>query len=262
MPSAVALVREISPALARCELTHLTRVPIDVALAEAQHANYVEALAEAGCRVERLPTASDLPDSVFIEDIAIVFDELAIITRPGAESRRGETPVVADAVARYREVRRIEAPGTIDGGDVLVCGRQVFVGESTRTNAAAIEQMRGILGPFGYTVCPLRVGGYLHLKSAVTLVAERLLLANPAWIDGDAFRGYKIVGVAAGEPAAANALGLRDRVILPAAFPRTAERLRAHGLTVTPVDVGELAKAEGGVTCCSLIVNEPLATQD
>lgn len=247
----------MSAGLARCELTHLARVPIDVERAVAQHAGYVDALAEAGYRIERLPSDVDLPDSVFIEDIAVVLDELAIVMRPGAESRRAETPAVAEAVARHREVQRIEAPGTIDGGDVLVCGRQVFIGQSTRTNTSAVEQMRRILAPFGYGVCSLPVNGCLHLKSAVTLVGERRLLANPEWIDRDALRSFEIVDVDASEPMAANALRLDDRVILPAAFPRTAERLRRHGLTVRLVDVGELAKAEGGVTCCSLIVNEP-----
>src|SRR5262245_23966723 len=136
----VALTRDISPALASCELTHLPRVPIDVERARAQHREYEQALAEAGCEVQRLPSSAEMPDSVFVEDIAIVFDELAIVTRPGAESRRIEVQAIADALQKYRRLRCIAAPGTIDGGDVLVVGRRVYVGLSSRTNAEAVRQ--------------------------------------------------------------------------------------------------------------------------
>src|SRR5689334_4280284 len=164
--AAIALTRDISPALAACELTHLPRQPIDIDLARAQHREYEAALAGAGCRVERLPADAALPDCVFIEDAAIAVDELAIITRPGAESRRPETAAVAEALARYRRVVHIEAPATIDGGDVLVIGRRVFVGTSSRTNDAAVSQLRIHLQPCGYSVCAVQVQGCLHLKSA------------------------------------------------------------------------------------------------
>jgi len=193
---------------------------------------------------------------VFVEDIAVVFDEMAIVTRPGAESRRGEVPAIAEALARYLPVAFIDPPGTIDGGDVLVAGSRVFIGRSTRTDGNAVAQMRRLLAPCGYTVCEVAVGEYLHLKSAVTCVADNVLLLNPEWIALDTFRGFEIVAVDAREPYAANALRLRDRVIVPAAFPRTAARLTARGLRVVAVDASELAKAEGAVTCCSLIVND------
>src|SRR5436190_11918806 len=179
MPQAVAITRAVSPALGACELTHVARVPIDVELARAQHRAYEQALINAGYRVERLDTGPDMPDSVFVEDIAVVFDELAIITRPGAESRRRETPAVAEALAAYRPLHVIQPPGTVDGGDVLVAGRKVFVGRSTRTNDAAAMQMRRILGPFGYTVVQTDVRGCLHLKSAVTRLDADRLLVNP-----------------------------------------------------------------------------------
>jgi len=196
-----------------------------------------------------------MPDSVFIEDVAIVFDELAIVTRPGAESRRAEVPAVAEALQRFRPVRVIQPPGTIDGGDVLVAGRQVFVGLSTRTNADAARQMREMLAPLGYTVREARVRGCLHLKSAVTAIAGDMLLANLAWIERGLFDGFEVVEIDASEPMAANALRVGDRVIYPTAFPRTADRLAARGLTLSFVDASEVAKAEGAVTCCSLIVN-------
>ena len=250
----MAITREISPAIQQCELTHLARAPIDLDLARAQHAEYEWALVEAGCTVRRLHAGDGMPDSVFVEDIAVVFDELAVVTRPGAVSRRAEVPAVADALARYRDVKYIDAPGTLDGGDVLVAGTQVFVGLSTRTTRDAAAQLRRMLSPHGYTVCEVAVSDCLHLKSAVTALDETLLLANPEWIPRDAFDGFDVVTVDAAEPWAANALRLRDRVIFPTAFPRTADRVRARGIRVHVLDATELAKAEGAVTCCSLIV--------
>ena len=254
MPKAVAITRAVSPAFDACQLTHLARVPIDVEVARAQHRAYEQALLDAGCLVERLDTAPSMPDSVFVEDIAIVFDELAIITRPGAESRRRETAAVAGALAAYRPLHTIEPRGTVDGGDVLVVGRRVFVGRSSRTNEAAVVQIRQILEPHGYTVSDTVVRGCLHLKSAVTALADDVLLVNRAWIDEAAFDGFTLVDVDAAEPSAANVRRLDDRIVFPAAFPRTAERLTRRGLRLAIVDVSELAKAEGAVTCCSLMV--------
>lgn len=251
----LALTREVSASLTSCELTHLPRVPIDVDLARRQHRAYEEALVAAGCVVERMGAGPDLPDSVFVEDIAVVFDELAIITRPGAESRRAETPAIVEALGRHRRLEAIQAPGTVDGGDVLVAGRRVYVGRSSRTNADAVAQMRTLLTPLGYTVCDVEVRGCLHLKSAVTAVADDLLLANPEWIVKDPFGGFEFVDVDPAEPRAANALRVGGDVIYPLAFPRTAERLASRGLSLRFVDATELAKAEGAVTCCSLIVN-------
>lgn len=261
MPEPVAITRAVSPAFAECQLTHLARVPIDVEAARAQHSAYEAALAAAGYRIERLDADSAMPDSVFVEDIAIVFDELAILARPGAESRRREMPAIAAALASYRPLREIRPPGTVDGGDVLVVGRRVFVGRSTRTNEAAVIQMRRILEPLGYTVTDMDVRGCLHLKSAVTALDDERLLVNPAWIDAAAFDGFTLVEIDPEEPSAANALRLADRVIFPKAFPRTAGRLEAHGLRVELVDASEVAKAEGAVTCCSVIVESRVGSR-
>ena len=250
----VAITRRVSPAFAACELTHLERVPIDIDRARAQHRAYEQALIAAGGMIHQLDASGELPDSVFVEDIAVVFPELAMITRPGAASRCGETAAVAHALAAFRPLRAIDPPGTIDGGDVLVAGRRVFVGRSTRTNAGAIAQVRQILAPLGYTVCALEVGGCLHLKSAVTALDASTLLVNPSWIDTAAFGGFTLIPVDSEEPHAANALRLPDRIIFPRAFPRTAASIGRLGLRVELVDVDELAKAEGAVTCCSLIV--------
>lgn len=255
----VAITRRVSPALAGCELTHQARVPIDVERARAQHHAYEQALIAAGGLVHQLDTSAELPDSVFVEDIALVVPELAVITRPGAESRRAETPAIAHALAAFRPLRTIEAPGTIDGGDVLIVGRRVFAGLSTRTNAAGVAQLRQILGPLGYTVCAIEVGGCLHLKSAVTAIDLSTLLVNRAWIDPAAFDGFGLIDVDPAEAGAANVLRVGDRVLVAAAFPRTAAIIERTGLRVDCVEVDELAKAEGAVTCCSLIVERVAA---
>ena len=249
----MAVTREISAAIQQCELTHLTRTPIDLERARAQHSAYEWALVDAGCTVRRLDTTDALPDSVFVEDIAVVCHELAILTRPGAETRRAETAGVAAWLGNMRPLRSIEAPATLDGGDVLIVGKHVFVGLSARTNRAAATQMRRLLAPLGYTVEVVKVTGCLHLKSAVTAVSADTLLINPAWVSPDAFGGLELIDVDPHEPYAANAVALPDRVIYPISFPRTRTRLEAHGIDVRTVDMDELAKAEGAVTCCSLI---------
>ena len=249
----MALTREISAAFQACELTHLPRVPIDLDRARAQHAAYEWALVEAGCTVRRLDSGPNMPDAVFVEDIAVVLDEGAVIGRPGAASRRAETPGVLEALARHgRPLQQIQAPGTLDGGDVLVIGRQVFVGSSARSNRAGIDQLAHILGPVGYTVQVVPVRGCLHLKSAVTAIAPDSVLINRKWVSADAFAGLSLVDIDPQEPYAANALALADVVLYPTAFPRTRERLEGRGLRVRAVDVDELQKAEGAVTCCCL----------
>jgi dimethylargininase len=252
----IAITRAVSSALVRCELTYLPRVSIDLARARLQHRAYEQVLRDEGYVVEQLAADEDLPDSVFVEDAAIVFDECAVIARPGAESRRPEVPVVASAVARYRPIHIIQPPGTLDGGDVLVVGRAVFVGRSNRTNREAILQMQRILTPLGYSVRDVTVRGCLHLKSAVTNVADGLALFDPEWVDANAFPGVELIAIDPLERGAANALRLAECVVYPAAFPRTGERLARRGLRVRVVEASEIAKAEGAVTCCSLIISD------
>jgi dimethylargininase len=254
----VAITREISPSIHRCELTHVEREPIDLDRARAQHREYERCLAELGCRVVSLPAEPDLPDSVFVEDAALVLDELAVIMRPGAVSRRPETASIAKALAPYRKLSYLEEPGTIDGGDILRIGKTVFVGLSYRSNAAGIEQLHDILKPFGYRVESMPVGGCLHLKTGVTQVASDALLINRAYVDPAALPKMRLIDVDPTEPNGANALWIRDSVVYPAAFPRTLGKLRSLGLTVRTVDASELAKAEAGVTCCSLIFKSRL----
>jgi dimethylargininase len=249
-----AITRKVSPAITRCELTHLQRKPIDVALAARQHEEYERCLADLRCRVVSLPAEPDLPDSVFVEDTAVVVDELAVVTRPGATSRRAETASVARVLAEYRPIAVIQAPGTLDGGDVLRVGRRVFVGLSVRSNREGVKQLRALLSPFGYAVEALAVSGCLHLKSAVTQVAPDAVLLNRAWVDPTGFDGLRCIDIDPAEPYAANALLVGEAVIYPTAFSRTTARLERAGIRLVPVDVSELAKAEGAVTCCSLIL--------
>jgi dimethylargininase len=240
--------------MARCELTYLPREPIDIARATRQHEEYERALAHLGCSVIRLDAEADMPDSIFIEDTAIVLDEIAIIARPGALSRRGETAAVAAALRAHRPLATIEAPGTLDGGDVMTVGRDIFIGRSSRTNSAALEQARAIVAPFGYTLREVDVGGCLHLKSAVTPLDEHALLINRDRVDDRAFPSFDLVDVDPAEPSGANIARVNGRLLYSAAFPRTRDRLEGRGFPVTAVDLSEIAKAEGAVTCCSLIV--------
>ncbi len=249
-----AITREISPAFERCELTHQPRVPIDLERARAQHAAYEWALVDLGCTVRRIDSGPDMPDAVFVEDMAVVLREGAIIARPGADSRRAEVVGVADALARNGvPLRDLVAPATLDGGDVLVMGRTIFAGESSRTSAAAIAQLRRIVQPLGYTLRKVPVRECLHLKSAATAVAGSVVLVNPAWIPPDTFAGFTTIEVDPDEPNGAKALLVGETVISPAAFPKTRARLERTGLKVHAVDVDEIAKAEGGVTCCCLL---------
>ena len=249
----IALVREVSPTLASCELTHLDREPLDVDVARRQHHAYADLLTRLGCEVHWIPETPDLPDAVFVEDTAVVVNEVAVVTRPGAESRRPETETMAQALTRFRRVVAIAAPGTLDGGDVLRVGRTVYVGRSGRTNAEGVAQLDRHLAPYGYRVHPMEVDGCLHLKSAVTEVAEDTLLFNPAWVDAAALADHSLIEIDPAEPYAANGLRIGASLIYPEAFPRTRRRLEQWGIGVAALDVSELAKAEGAVTCCSVI---------
>jgi N-Dimethylarginine dimethylaminohydrolase len=249
----IAVTREVSPALGDCELSYVSREAIDVVRANAQHRDYQRALEILGCRLLTLPAEPDLPDSVFVEDVAIVLDEVAVLTRPGALSRRAEVASVAEVLRRYRPVLAIEAPGTLDGGDVLRIGRTLYVGESARSNAAGIAQLRDLLAGHGYAVQGVPTRGCLHLKSSVTQLRDDTLLLQPEWVDRERFADFKIIEVDPAEPHAANVLRIGDALVMPASFPRTRQRLLDAGFQVMAVDVSELQKAEGAVTCCSLV---------
>ena len=251
----IAFTRAVPSSIARCELTHLSRVPIDVEVARAQHDRYESALRAAGVDVTRLPDRDDLPDAVFVEDTAVVFDEIAVLTRPGMESRRPEVETVREALAAHRPIATIEAPATLDGGDVLVLDRDVLVGLTPRSNILGVQRLRALLEPLGYDVRAAPVRGCLHLKSAVTRAGTRTIVINPSWVDPALMPGWDVVPVDAREPHAANVLWLGGTTIVAEAFERTNAALaRATDGELVAVPASELAKAEGGVTCCSLLL--------
>jgi dimethylargininase len=248
-----AITRPVSPAIVNCELSFIDRQPIDLATAQKQHHAYEKLLAKLGARVVSLPAEPDLPDSMFVEDPAIVLDELAVIFPLGTETRRREALSLAEALSPFRKLEYISLPGTLEGGDVLRTGRKIFVGLSRRSNAEGIRQLAAILAPHNYEVVAVPVTGCLHLKSAVTYLGRNTLLANRAWFDAAPFVDHDWIDVDPAEPHSANALALGGTIIFPASFPSTRTRLEARGFQVISIDISELQKAESGLTCSSLL---------
>jgi dimethylargininase len=251
-----AITREVSPSINDCELAFHARQPIDVAKAIAQHKAYQRCLAGLGARIVSLPAEQKLPDSVFVEDTAVVVDEVAVLSIMGAPSRRPEASSLADTLSHYRPVKFLVEPATLDGGDVLRVGRQMFVGLSQRTNREAFSQLSDILRTYDYQVQPVEVRGCLHLKSACSYIGNGTLLINRAFVDVEPFRGFKLIDVPDEEPGAANALLVKHTVIIPASFPKTRALLEHRGFRVQTIDLSELQKAEAGVTCTSLIFSD------
>ena len=251
-----AITRAVSPAIVHCELSFIDRQPIDLATAREQHHAYEKLLGKLGARVISLPAEADLPDSMFVEDPAIVLDELAVIFPLGTDTRRREAPSLAEALSKFRKLEYVSLPGTLEGGDVLRIGRKLFVGLTRRSNADGIRQLAAILVPHSYEVVPVPVTGCLHLKSAVTCLGRNTLLANRVWFDAAPLAGFEWVDVDPAEPHAANALALSGTVIFPASFPRTRAHIETRGFSVTPLDISELQKAESGLTCSSLLFED------
>jgi dimethylargininase len=248
-----AITRSVSSALADCELSFISRSPIDLQKARAQHHAYEQLLEKLGARVISLPEEPELPDSMFVEDPAIVVDEIAVICPLGTETRRKEAPSLAAALEKFRKLGYVKLPGTLEGGDVLRVGKKVFVGITARSNPEGIRQLAVILSAYGYDLTAVPVTGCLHLKSAVTYLGRNIMLANRAWFDSQRIDAFEWVDVDPAEPHSANALAIGDTVIFPASFPKTKALIEAKGLHVESVDISELQKAESGLTCSSLI---------
>ncbi|HEY7614955.1 MAG TPA: arginine deiminase-related protein [Gemmatimonadales bacterium] len=251
----IVLVREPSASLAQCELSYVQREPIDLTRAREQHAGYCAALRAAGAEVRVLPALDELPDAAFVEDTAVVLDEVAVLGAPGVGSRAAEVAAIAATLDAHRPVRRLERPGaTLEGGDVLRIGRTLYVGRSRRTNDAGIETLRRQVGPLGYAVRAVSVDGCLHLKTGCSSAADGIVVANPHWVDRRLLEadGLTVVAVAPSEPWAANVLRLGDALLVPTGYPATAARLRSMGLDPVEVEIGEFQKAEAGLTCLSL----------
>ncbi len=250
----LAFVREVAPALARCELSFLPRVAIDIERAREQHAEYVAALTALGCRIEWLPPLPDHPDGVFVEDTAVIVPGLAAITRPGVPSRRAEVASVARALSGHLTVQELDEPACLEGGDVLRIGRVLHVGASGRTNAAGIAQLAAVLHPRGYRVQGVAMRDCLHMKSACTFIPPDTLLVNPAWVDPAEFGAARVIAVDPREAFGANTLTVSGVTLVSRGYPRTEERLAAAGIRTRALDVSELHKAEAALTCLSLLI--------
>lgn len=250
-----AYTRALSPRLAECELSHIDRAPIDLGRAEAQHEAYEAALSAAGFAIRRLPALPDAPDSVFVEDTALILGRHAVITRPGAASRADEAESTAEALSGDFTVHRLSG-GTLDGGDVLRIGETLYVGRGGRTSAEGIAALADLAGPLGFATVPVEAGFCLHLKTAATFAGadaagNPVLLYCPEWVSPECFAGVE--PVAALEPAGGNVLRAGDRLLVSSEAPRTADMLAGRGFDVALLDVSELHKAEAGLTCCSLL---------
>ena len=254
----IALTHVISPNIVRCELSFLERSPINYKRAVEQHEDYCELLRDCGLEVIELSMNRSFPDSTFIEDTAVVVDELAIMASMGIESRRGEVPGVESVFGYYRDIQHIQLPATLEGGDVLHIGKKTFVGISPRTNIAGFESLKEILEPFDYEVIPVAVSGCLHLKSACIAVDDQTVLVNPQWLDLQPLRDFRIIPVPEDEPAAVNSLRINTTICMHSGYKKTIDSLVKLGFSVTTIDISELLKAEAGMTCSSIIFSYPV----
>lgn len=248
----IALVRRTSSLLADGELTHLERTPVDLDLARDQWAGYVAALEAAGFATREVAPADHLPDSVFIEDALVVFGDVAVVTRPGAESRRPEVDAAAAAARDLGlTVHTLTEPGHLDGGDVLKVGRTVYVGRGGRTDGEGIRQLRELVAPLGYRVVGVPVTKVLHLKSAVTALPDGTVVGYPDDVDEPSvFERFLPLP----EPGGAVVVLDAGHVLMASSVPRSIELVRSLGYRVTAVDVSEFEKLEGCVTCLSVRV--------
>jgi dimethylargininase len=254
----IALTHVVSPNIDQCELSFLERSPINYKRAVEQHEHYCELLRDCGLEVIELSMNRSFPDSTFIEDTAVVFDELAIMASMGVESRRREVPGVESVLGHYRDIQHIKLPATLEGGDVLLLKKKIFVGISPRTNIAGFEAIKEILQAFGYQAIPLAVNGCLHLKSACAAVDDETLLVNPRWIDLQPLTDFRIIPVPADEPAAVNSLRIDSTICMHSGYQKTIDLLLNLRFSVKLADISELLKAEAGITCSSIVFDYPV----
>jgi len=252
MQMLVALTRRVSPRIAECELAFINRQAIDYPRAVQQHSQYQQLLRNLGAKVIELPSDDQCPDCCFLEDTALVLDEVAVITRPGSEARRREVDGVAPTIMNYRNVVWIDSPGMLEAGDVLRMGRNLLVGVSTRTNQQGIEMLRKVLKAYGYEVVAIPMKGALHLKSVCTGLDDHTVLADPRHFDAGELSEYKLIEVPAAESMAANVLRINTAVCIHAGFHQTVDLSRAKGFNIRTLDISEFLKAEAGLTCMSI----------
>jgi dimethylargininase len=254
----IALTHVISPNIDQCELSFLERSPINYKRAVEQHEHYCKLLRDCGLEVIELSMNRSFPDSTFIEDTAVVFDELAIMASMGVKSRRREVPGVESVLGYYRDIQRIRLPATLEGGDVLRIEKKIFVGISRRTNIAGFESIKEILEPFGYQAIPVAINGCLHLKSACVALDDETLLVNARWLDLQPLRDFRIIPVPEDEPAAVNSLRINSTICMHSGHQKTIDLLKHLRFSIKLIDISELLKAEAGMTCSSIIFSYPV----
>lgn len=249
----IAITHDVSDRLAECELTHLDRKIIDLENARKQLEQYRNLLQSLGVDVVSLQVNREYPDSVFIEDAAIVLPELAIQCSIGAKSRQQEPDAIAAYLAAFKTVAKLPDDATLDGGDVLVFDKNILVGRSGRTNEAGFQTLQKLVSPFGYRTQSIEVKGALHLKTAICALDHNRLLVNPAWISERSLEGFELVAIPSDERFGANILRLESCIVVADEHPKTAALIRSLGFQVEATPISEFQKAEGGLTCLSLI---------
>jgi dimethylargininase len=253
----IAVVRPVSASFAQALSEHPPESPIDVEKARGEHAAYVTALLRAGAEVVSLPPADDLPDACFVEDTAVVAGGLALITRPGAPSRRAEPRGVREVLSRYLPLEELSAPATLDGGDCLLLGKRLYVGLSARTNRDGVAQARAALAPRGLSVHEVPVRGALHLKSLCSPLGDGGLLVVEGAFPSGTFGDAQELVIPAAEAPAANVVVVGRHALIPAGFPEAARLVARRGFTPLEVDNRELRKADSALTCLSVLFALP-----
>lgn len=249
----IALTHTVSPNIMNGEVTFIDRKAVNYDLAVQQHDIYCQALSDCGAEVKKLSVNLNSPDSCFVEDTAIIFDEVAIITSMGISSRQHESKTIAPELDRYREIIHIELPAIIEGGDVLQIGRRVYVGLSRRTNIQGVHKLAQILKQWDYEIIPVELKNCLHLKTACTAISEEIILLNPQWVEPETFSDYKVLSVPKEEMWAANTIRVGDRILLQHGFPRTLELVSRNHNALEILNISEFSKIEAGLSCLSLI---------
>ena len=261
-PAFMAITRGVSRRIDACQLTHRSREPVNYEKACVQLEQYCELLSNWGVNLLPVAASDSHPDCCFVQDTAVVLDEVCVIASMGADTRLGEVSEVEKLVAPLRKIRHIFLPATLDGGDVVQFGKRLFVGLSTRTNARGIAALAEIVERFGYTVIPVVVTGGLHLTTGCGIVNDETVLLNPRWLDAFAFSGLRQLYVPEDEPWAANTIRVDNNVCLEAGAPQTVDLVQPYAGNIAMLDISEFRKAEGSLSCLSLIFKETVQHHD
>jgi dimethylargininase len=253
MTDTFAIVRDVPESFRESVSVLNTSHDIDLEIAKMQHLKYCNTLSKLGINIIRLDTDDSLPDCCFTEDIIAIADDIAIITNPGIQSRVAETKALEKTLSVFKDVFRITSPGTIEGGDVLKIEKTIYIGISSRTNMEGIRQFTSILEPRGYWIKPVEIRNTLHLKSVCTYLGNRRIILAEGYFDINVFSGFEKIIVPREEEYCANCLFVNNRVLIPKGFPKTKALIEAKGLIVSELEMSEFRKADGAVTCLSVI---------